>query len=103
MSSSILLITGGNTGLGFLTALALWRSSKPYSILLGCRALSKGEEAVKAIKSERPGDPSTAITSVQIDIENDDSIDALYSLVETRHGRLDVLINNAGMAFVNFA
>ena len=94
-SGPIILITGGNTGLGYETVKALASLSTPYTILLGARNISKGEAAVSSLKSELPSTPST-FHAVPIDVESDDSITSLAADVASRFGHIDVLINNAG-------
>lgn len=94
-SSTILLITGANTGLGFETVKALCRSSKSYTILLGGRNLDKAKAAAQTAKQEYPDSPS-AIAPIQVDVEDDDSISQALDHISSQYGRLDVLINNAG-------
>ena len=86
-SSPILLITGGNAGLGFQTVKALSNSSVGYTILLGGRNLQKAAAAAEGLKN---------VTPIQIDIEKDESIKAAFKHVSEKYGRLDILINNAG-------
>jgi len=94
-SNSIILITGANTGLGFETVKALCQSSIAYTILLGGRSLEKANTAAQQAQTEFPKSP-IVIKTVQIDIEDDDSISQLFEHVSSQYGRLDVLINNAG-------
>lgn len=96
-SSKIVLITGANTGLGFEIVRALSSSSNQFTILVGGRSIDKANKAVEKIQSEYPDSPSSP-TAVQIDIEDDESIDALYQQVTSKFGRLDILVNNAGMS-----
>ena len=93
----VILVTGANTGLGFEIIKALCRSTKAYTILLGGRSIQKAEDAVKLAKSEIPDSPSS-LTTIQVDIEDDASISKAFDKVSTEHGRLDVLINNAGQS-----
>ena len=86
MSNPILLITGGNAGLGYLTLEALCQSSKAYTILLGGRSLDKAKNAVQQLQKENPQTSST-ITAVQIDIEDDESIQKLFQHVTDEYGR----------------
>ena len=86
MSNPILLITGGNTGLGYLTIEALCQSSKAYTILLGGRSMDKVRNAVQVLQAEFPKSPST-IKPVQIDIEDDESIAKLGRQVSNEYGR----------------
>lgn len=96
---TIIMITGGNTGLGFETAKALFRPPKAYTILLGSRSIEKGNTAVHELQTQFPQSHSE-IVSVQVDIEDDKSIFQLFDHVAEKYGRLDVLINNAGNCIV---
>lgn len=91
----IVLITGGNGGLGYATVKSLCESSTSYHILLGCRNVQKGEEAVTSIKTEVPNTSST-LTVVQVDLASDNSIQKAAEQVSSQFERIDVLVNNAG-------
>ena len=96
MASKILLITGANTGLGFETVKALCQSDKAYTILLGGRSIDKAAAAVKDAQSSFP-ESSSVLRPIQIDLEDDDSIAKCFEQVANEYGKLDVLLNNAGM------
>ncbi|KAF2874361.1 putative short-chain dehydrogenase [Massariosphaeria phaeospora] len=102
MASSIpvVLITGGNQGIGFAIAQVLSESKKPYTILIGARNVSRGEEAVEKIKSSKTNDETT-ISTIQIDIASSESINDAVEKVTMDHGRLDILVNNAGISTKN--
>ena len=93
---SIILVTGANAGLGFQTIRALCASEKPYEILVGGRSLVKAQQAAKAAVDEFPATKSRT-WPIQVDIEDDDSIKGAFAEVQTKFGRVDTLINNAGM------
>jgi NAD(P)-dependent dehydrogenase (short-subunit alcohol dehydrogenase family) len=98
MSSSqeVILVTGANTGLGFQIIRALCSSvDKSYHILLGGRSLAKAHEAVQAATTEFPSTRSK-LSPLQVDIEDDDSIQKAFEDVQSEFGRVDALINNAG-------
>jgi NAD(P)-dependent dehydrogenase (short-subunit alcohol dehydrogenase family) len=97
MDKTIVLITGANTGLGLETVGSLLRSSTPYTILLGGRSRDKAHAAVQLLQAEFPN-TATVVTPVQVDIEDDDSIENAFNYVADQYGRVDVLINNAGMS-----
>jgi NAD(P)-dependent dehydrogenase (short-subunit alcohol dehydrogenase family) len=97
-NKTIVFITGANTGLGYEAVKALYKSDKPYEILLGSRDVSKGDEAISTLQKEVSSSPS-AITTIQIDIESDDSIQKAYDTITSKYGKVDTLINNAGAGF----
>lgn len=94
-SQEVVLVTGANTGLGFQIIRALCASDKSYDILLGSRSLVKAQEAVKSATKEFPSSRSN-LWPIQVDIEDDDSIQKAFEDVKTKFGRLDALVNNAG-------
>ncbi|KAI7552004.1 hypothetical protein KC331_g2177 [Hortaea werneckii] len=91
---TIVLITGGNSGIGFEVATQLL-ADKTKHVILGSRSLEKGSAAVKDLQSRNlPG----SIELLQLDITDPRSIEAAAKTVESKHGRLDSLINNAAIA-----
>lgn len=62
---------------------------------MGSRTLSKGEESAKAL-SALPGIKGT-VSSIQIDVTDDKSVDEAAAQIAAQHGRLDILVNNAGI------
>jgi len=100
MSNKIVFITGANTGLGLETVKALIRSSKTYTILLGSRSMEKAEYAVRQLREEYPTSSSITVP-VQVDIEDDESIQKAYDYISSHYAQVDVLINNAGKATTN--
>jgi NAD(P)-dependent dehydrogenase (short-subunit alcohol dehydrogenase family) len=94
-NKSIVLITGGNTGIGYETVKALYASPEAHTIIMGSRSLDKAAEAISTLKSEIP-EPKSEIVPVQIDIESDASMEAAFKTVESKFGRIDALVNNAG-------
>ena len=91
----VVLITGANTGLGLQIVRALYSSENYYHILLAGRSLGKASQAAATVEWEFQSSNSV-ITPIIVDIESDESIQSLFDEVQSRVGRLDVLINNAG-------
>ncbi|KAI1409803.1 NAD(P)-binding protein [Hypoxylon sp. FL1857] len=91
----IVLITGGNQGVGYETAKNLVLSSQDYHVVLGSRDISKGEVAAKEIQAVK-GIKGT-VSSTQIDVTDDQSVDAAAARIAAEYGRLDILVNNAGI------
>ncbi|KAI8163453.1 Short-chain dehydrogenase/reductase tropE [Colletotrichum sp. SAR 10_65] len=92
----VVLVTGGNTGLGLEVVKALYTSLTPYQIILACRTVAKGESAIANLISQFPQSHS-CLSTVQLDISQDNSIESAVQQIDFRFGRLDVLINNAGV------
>lgn len=86
------LITGANRSIGLETAKQL--SKKGLLVYLGTRDLEKGEAVVKEL-NENGFDN---IKAIAIDVTNVDSILAAKSIIESEQGKLDILINNAGIS-----
>ncbi|KIV88211.1 hypothetical protein PV10_09128 [Exophiala mesophila] len=87
----IAFISGGNTGIGLAVATQLARDHK-YHVIIGSRNETAGQKAADALVAD-----GYSASSVQLDLASDDSIARAASYVESRHGVLDVLINNAGI------
>ena len=93
----IILITGANTGLGFEIVKALYASDKSYDIIAAGRSLAKIEDAIKTASAATPSAQSK-LHPLQIDIEDDNSIEKAFEVVNSQFGKLDALINNAGIS-----
>jgi len=85
------LITGANRSIGLETAKQL--SQKGLFVYLGSRDLVKGEQVVKDLAEKG----FENIMAIQIDVTNPESILAAKNIVEQEQGKLDILINNAGV------
>ena len=83
----VALLSGGNRGIGREIARQL--VERGYKVVVGSRDLARGEAV-----AEELGEGATA---VQLDVTDDESVRAAVSFVERDFGRLDVLVNNAGV------
>ena len=88
--TKIAVITGANRGLGFATARRLCQSG--VKVIVGARTPAKGEEAAERLRGE--GFDAEPLT---IDVDCQVSVHDAAKHVERRHGRVDILINNAGI------
>ena len=89
----IALITGANKGIGHETARQL--AGAGMTVLVGARDRTRGEAAVTRL---RAADASADIHLVVVDVADDASVAAAARRIESDFGRLDVLVNNAGIA-----
>jgi NAD(P)-dependent dehydrogenase (short-subunit alcohol dehydrogenase family) len=95
-SPKIVLVTGGNNGIGYETVKAFLQSDKPYHVLLGSRSLEKAKLAIETLHKDCPESTNT-VEVVQIDLTSDESIKKAFEQVKANPGHIDALINNAGM------
>ena len=86
----VALVTGANTGIGFQVAKGL--AEHGFTVLIGARDLAKGTAAAEEIGAEAH--------AVQLDVTDGETIAAAAQHVRDEFGRLDVLVNNAGVSFV---
>jgi NAD(P)-dependent dehydrogenase (short-subunit alcohol dehydrogenase family) len=86
---------GANGGIGFDTATLLTCNSPHNHVLVGSRNTAKGEAALKKIHDKNPKGTASLL---QLDANDDESINVAVKHIEQEFGHLDVLINNAGIA-----
>jgi NAD(P)-dependent dehydrogenase (short-subunit alcohol dehydrogenase family) len=92
MNGKVALITGANKGIGFETARRL--ANEGYTVLIGARDKEKGKAAAARLRDEE-----LDVRPLLIDVADGQSIEAAVRRVAHDHGRLDVLVNNAGANF----
>lgn len=86
------LITGANSGTGFEAAKVL--AAHGAHVILACRSEEKAHEAMNRIRTEAP---KASLEYLELDLGSLASIRLGASQVLSRHDRLDLLINNAGV------
>lgn len=92
LKGRIALITGANSGIGFEAARALARCGA--RVILACRSEERGRAAVERIRNEMP-DADAALEL--LDLASLKDIARFAESLRSDAGRLDVLINNAGV------
>lgn len=87
----IALITGANKGIGKEIARQL--GSQGFLVLIGARDKGRGADAAAELTKE-----GIQARVLALDVTDQASIDAAAHTIETDYSRLDVLVNNAGIA-----
>ncbi|PZR72863.1 MAG: short-chain dehydrogenase [Chthoniobacterales bacterium] len=89
-NEKIALVTGANKGIGLETARQL--AQQRITVLLGARDRARGETAARKLSQV-----GLDVRFLEIDVNDSDSIRKAAAQVERDFGRLDILINNAGV------
>lgn len=84
------LVTGANKGIGYETARQL--ASRGLSVLIGARDEGRGAEAAANLRSQ-----GLDVQFLRLDVNDPLTHGPAYTFIETRFGKLDVLVNNAGV------
>ncbi|MDG6103162.1 SDR family oxidoreductase [Dactylosporangium aurantiacum] len=88
--TTIALVTGANKGIGLEVARLLGRAGA--TVLIGARDPGRGAAAAGTLRDE-----GLTVHELQLDVTDPASVAAAARRVEEDHGRLDVLVNNAGI------
>jgi citronellol/citronellal dehydrogenase len=91
LEGQVALVTGGGSGLGRETALELARC--------GARVVVCGRREEPLLETVET-DPRGLIEAEVCDIREEQEVDGMVELILARHGRIDLLVNNAGGQFL---
>src|SRR5258708_19709541 len=89
MADKVAVVTGGGTGIGRASALALARDG--FAVVIAGRRQEPLDETVKKGKAD-----GGTLHAVVTDVSDPEAVRALFAETKRRFGRLDVLFNNAG-------
>lgn len=84
----VALVSGGNRGIGLEVCRQL--ADRGYTVVLGSRDEQQGQEAAEKLDGD--------VRARQLDVADGESVDRLAGSIEEEFGRLDVLVNNAGIS-----
>jgi NAD(P)-dependent dehydrogenase (short-subunit alcohol dehydrogenase family) len=91
----VAFITGGNKGLGLETARQLGKLG--IKVVIGARDLAKGKAAVELLKKD-----GVQAEAIKFDVLNSADYKETYKYFDQQYGKLDILINNAGISKEDF-
>ena len=86
------IVTGANSGIGRATALRL--AAEGYGVYATMRSTAKGDKLLAAAK-----DAGTEVHPVELDVGDAGSVERAMQQVQSDAGHIDVLVNNAGIAW----
>lgn len=93
LENKIVIVTGGTRGIGLATVEAFLREGATV-ILTG----SRQETAEKAVAALKEKDPNAKVAGIAPNLSDLASVEAAFQKVAQEYGRIDVLVNNAGMS-----
>src|SRR5450830_213907 len=91
VNEKVAFISGANRGIGYQTALELGQQG--ITVVIGARDLQKGQEAANKLNAA-----GVKALAVAFDADDASSFDQVYQYLDHHFGKLDILINNAGIA-----
>ncbi len=90
MDKPVAVVTGGNRGIGFETCRQLAR--RGFHVILGSRDPAKGQRAADELRAN-----GADVVALSLDVADPASIATLREELQVQVGRVDVLVNNAGI------
>ncbi|MFZ1416616.1 MAG: SDR family NAD(P)-dependent oxidoreductase [Defluviicoccus sp.] len=94
LNGKVCLVSGGTAGIGLVTARTL--AERGACVTIVGRDAARGHSALAAIRAKSG---SESVHFLQADLSDHNAIRNLAAVFADRHGRLDVLVNNAGAMF----
>lgn len=89
----MIIITGANTGLGYIATEELAKLG-PATIIMACRDRTRGEEAVRSIKTSTK---TNCVEFMEMDLDDLDSVKRFCTNFSAKYSKLDTLMMNAGI------
>ncbi len=94
LEGRVVVVSGAGSGLGRASALEMARLG---ATVVGCGRRSEPLEETASLAQGLAG----SFESRELDIRDDEGVDAFFDGVLERHGRIDTLVNNAGGQFLS--
>src|SRR2546429_7397681 len=93
-TGNVVVITGASSGFGALTARAL--ADQGHTVYAGMRQTATRNAPQVLAATEYSAGRNVDLRALELDVNYQDSVDAAVERVISEHGRIDVLVHNAG-------
>lgn len=94
MTARVVVVTGASSGFGRLAAVSLARAG--HHVVAGMRATTTRNLAAATALGELATSDGLSLRPVEMDVQDQDSVDAAVAAVLEWHGHVDVVVHNAG-------
>lgn len=91
MKPKNIVVTGGNSGVGYETVRGLYEEG--HNVIFGSRSVGKNQEAVNEITKKAGG----SVISFPLDLSVRKSVEEFAKNVQSKFDHIDILVNNAGL------
>lgn len=95
LSGQVAVVTGGGYGLGYQLAYALGEAGA--NLVIAARKLDKCKSAAEKMEK----DLGVKVLPARLDVTIPEEVDALFESVRKEFGKVDILVNNSGVALVD--
>merc|ERR1712004_715705 len=96
MASKVILVTGGNKGIGLAIVETLLKQLPEALVLLGSRDAGRGEDAVASVKAKLGSGVEGRVKLLLLDVTSQESVDRALEVVKAEHSSIYGVVNNAG-------
>ena len=93
-TGNVVVITGASSGFGALTARVL--ADAGHTVYAGMRQTTGRNAPQVQAAADYAHEHKVDLRSIELDVNSQDSVDSAIARIEAEHGRIDVLIHNAG-------
>lgn len=104
LSGKTAIITGGNAGLGYEAA-RQYLTLGASRVILACRSISRGQEAVSALLADptvKESNPDALVEVFELDLDDYESGLRFSQKVKNEVKELDILLNNGGQVVLGY-
>jgi len=93
LKDKIAIITGGSRGIGFATAVKFLKEGA--TVIIAANSEGSAQKAVSKLKEMYP---ASTIDGISPNLSSLDSVKQAYKDIASKYGRIDIVVNNAGVS-----